>query len=326
MYARNLDASGEKFSELVGWAAQPGQTDQTIRKAIQALEAIDFNTLHGKDSLKSNNILCRRFLAGDEQLSHLFYNTNMEPYLAARQMLLSRLMPWERAREERQLNLFTGIMLRGLHQAGEAMARGENVSDFADPYRNRPWESPPLNIAWRIQRWGDGVISNAIAFETYRRATLLILAIEAYRLQHGELPAALDDLTGDPGTGDAYFETLPHDPYSGRDFVYFPQGIPQPRTPIETAELEESERSWYRRFSGTIQLGVPCLWSPGMYLLTRQQIPNTPASETEETTTPALIYYSYRHHQNLLQIPDYHAWLRGESFPIPAQLKEKPAE
>ena len=54
-----------------------------------------------------------------------------------------------------------------------------------------------------------------------RRSTQLLLALEAWRLEHGAPPESLDELVG------PYFAQLPRDPYSGRNFLYFPNGLPQ---------------------------------------------------------------------------------------------------
>jgi hypothetical protein len=57
-----------------------------------------------------------------------------------------------------------------------------------------------------------------LKYEKYHRATQLVLAIEAWKLDHGRLPDSLDQLTG------KYIERLPVDPYDGRQFGYYPKG------------------------------------------------------------------------------------------------------
>ena len=56
--------------------------------------------------------------------------------------------------------------------------------------------------------------------ETHRRATRLILALEAWKLDHGGLPKSLEDLKG------KYLDQLPVDPYTGGAFRYKPKGLP----------------------------------------------------------------------------------------------------
>ena len=57
-----------------------------------------------------------------------------------------------------------------------------------------------------------------LTVETCRRATRLILALEAWKLEHGGLPPSLDDLKG------KYLDQLPVDPYRGDPFSYEPRG------------------------------------------------------------------------------------------------------
>jgi hypothetical protein len=81
-----------------------------------------------------------------------------------------------------------------------------------------------------------------------RDVTQVILALEAYRLEHGVLPATLDELTG------PYVSKLPRDPYSGDSFRYFPHGIPHRLTNNRSGD-------------GPIPADTPFLWSCGALLL-----------------------------------------------------------
>jgi hypothetical protein len=70
------------------------------------------------------------------------------------------------------------------------------------------------------REYGMGQLGDCLKVETYRRATRVILALEAWKLEHGTLPKALADLTDKK-----YLEQLPVDPYTGRAFRYEPHGI-----------------------------------------------------------------------------------------------------
>ena len=61
---------------------------------------------------------------------------------------------------------------------------------------------------------------NWLTVETYRRATRLILALEAWKLDHGGLPQSLNELRG------KYFDQVPVDPRTGDAFQYEPKGLP----------------------------------------------------------------------------------------------------
>ena len=76
-----------------------------------------------------------------------------------------------------------------------------------------------------------------------REATLLTMALIAYRKEHGKLPRRLDQLIGE------YFIALPLDPWSGREFGYRPDGF-----------------STRVKFSNhTTELGQPMLWSSDQF-------------------------------------------------------------
>src|SRR5690606_36617997 len=110
--------------------------------------------------------------------------------------------------------------------------------------------------------------------------TLITLACQAYRLKHGTLPEDLEQLQKDD-----FLQKIPNDPLSGRAFVYFPQGIPEPCTDSERrafaqarANFRGSEHLTYDK----IEPGVPCLWSPGLHLYTQVVTPDVQAPDIVE--------------------------------------------
>ena len=137
-------------------------------------------------------------------------------------------------------------------------------------------------------------------FETERRATMLILALEAYRLDHGNLPKSLNELAG------KYFEDVPHDPYSGLEFQYFPEGLPKPQTPTEGAEFV----NWR-----PIDFGVPGIWSTGSQLVLGRQF----LGPDEKT----VVGYDIRRRTSSsdVPLPFYPAFNEGIWFPIPETPK-----
>jgi len=137
---------------------------------------------------------------------------------------------------------------------------------------------------------------------------LLLLALEAYRLERGELPQSLDDLVG------PYFDALPRDPYSGYAFSYFPAGLPAPATPLEAAQLEKG--AWR---STSIVPGKPCIWCTGARLLVRDLNLGEPRNEPPEPAEkpkPVLYYTSREHGENWQPLLPYEAWTQGYWFPI----------
>ena len=55
--------------------------------------------------------------------------------------------------------------------------------------------------------------------ETQRRVTRSLLALEAWKLEHGDLPQSLEALRG------KYLERPPVDPFGGEPFHYYPKGV-----------------------------------------------------------------------------------------------------
>ena len=56
--------------------------------------------------------------------------------------------------------------------------------------------------------------------ETYRRVARVVLALEAWKLDHGRLPASLDDLKG------KYLSQIPVAVFADDEFRYEPKGVP----------------------------------------------------------------------------------------------------
>ena len=144
-------------------------------------------------------------------------------------------LPWERARVFRLLNQLTAEELAE-SQANEAvLASGGAVGirgAGARPTDGKTVRIPKRDIAYQLVqpmvrpnifdgREVDIVnLGFCLKVETYRRATRLILALEAWKLDHGGLPQSLEDLQG------KYLDQLPVDPYTGNAFDYAPQGLP----------------------------------------------------------------------------------------------------
>ncbi len=164
------------------------------------------------------------------------------------------------------------------------------------------------------------------AFETWRRVTILQLALQAYRLDHGQLPESLDKLFFSN-----YLDEIPVDPYSDRPFVYFRQGIPKPNTELEAAEFEETQRlgfSYGNLFTANRKcvFETPCIWSPGPALRTYRRDYSLVGTNAlnEAGETKVLDYYMLRDtigmawpYSDSAPLPSYAAWGRGLCFPIP---------
>jgi hypothetical protein len=227
-YLNSQSSMTETFASLNVWGAHTMQSEVSLREAISRLQAISVDVLHPEDAIKSNYILCQRYIEGDERLATTLLGAN-NPLIFQR-ALVARLMPWEAFRELRALNLNSGLAL-AMTQSLRASLLADRGRDEAEPFSNLQENSPlyfsyyqasPLELSPLLSRWNGTSRQQMINFETCRRSTLIILASQAYQLKHGSLPNSLEDLISKPEKpGDGYFAALPTDPYTGRNYIYF---------------------------------------------------------------------------------------------------------
>jgi hypothetical protein len=93
-----------------------------------------------------------------------------------------------------------------------------------------------------------------LSFEEHHAALRLQLAVQGFLREHGHLPETLGQLVPE------YFDRLPFDAYTGRNFVYFPHGVPRP-------ELSDRvDWAMLLRQLGCIP-GQPGFWSPGAHVV-----------------------------------------------------------
>ncbi|MEX0675663.1 MAG: hypothetical protein WD063_01220 [Pirellulales bacterium] len=287
------------LSALAEWSAQRGQSTERVRAAFERLRGIDWQMLHLADGVKSNYILARRFLDGDQAAGAVLFGSP-NAYEVAFRSFWDRLLPWEKYHELRALNLATNNSLRYFRQLEITLRVGEAVVDFL--HERRYWPTfPPFQTYTEINNLSSEAAWELVEIEAHRRATLLLLALQAERMEHGELPRSLDVLVG------RYFDKLPHDPYSGFDYLYFPDGLPRPQTPLDTAILEDTP----------IIPGKPCLWCTGPRLRAETMRRSEPDDESPAASPETIVYYvsndEYRYPHRL---STYDAWTRGDWFPI----------
>jgi len=300
--------------ELPFWAVQPGQTPERIGNAIEMLKVADGSILHVSDGIKSDYVLQRRAAHGDESAFSISYLNS--PGIFGR-ILRGKFMPGEQAYQLRLINLIANESLEVLGKVQSLIQSQGNVVDYLPSrnqyfiYRDNEWYSQ------REEGWDASWILTD--YEAGRRGTILQLALESYRLQHGRLPTSLNDLVG------AYFDKLPTDPYSGNEFVYFAQGIPTPPTPFEAKELKESSTGNAWEPAGQhvfVAPGKPCVWCTSAYMLTYNWSDQMRTITNDSWTKPAEIvpYYVYRDDGRTLST--YRAWPMGFWFPITEQQVE----
>jgi MFS family permease len=209
----------DAYKAVSSWAAQSGQTPTRVLAAIRALEQLWQSSDSFCDAIKHHYISNLRYLKSDWVGKRNGYE------------VLWRL-PWERDRALRMLNQLTAKALTQCQVTEEAE---KNYGDAAplpsavavpsemdreptyDLVRNmvRPWIS---TVVGGVNQ-ENGIQNEYLAIETWRRATLLIMALEAWKLDHGDLPKSLEDLEG------KYLNRLPTNPFNGFTFDYAPKGI-----------------------------------------------------------------------------------------------------
>jgi hypothetical protein len=161
------------------------------------------------------------------------------------------MLPWERRRAARLLNVFTAEDLAELEYVvsgiveGRPVARLLRFSRWPPRDKYKEWlRTTVLLSSFYDQRHDGEQLGRTFASEiTSRRATHLVMALEAWKVDHhGELPEQLNELVG------PYLDKLPLDPYTSRDFVYERNGISLPNN---------FSQNWARQWSKSF------IWSAG---------------------------------------------------------------
>ncbi len=330
------------FRDFTLWAVQKGQTAARLKSAIDRLAKLRPGDLHFDDELKADYLIATRQLQGTYLDGWLFHAHSY--YHLATENLWITLMPWERIRAQRMLNL---IVATGLERYRSIVETLEDQSDAASgvvqylapyvlpdptaydflavqyifPEWLRTWHWPAdealmQKVGWfnstlpqanGIGEHGEVIAKSLAWFEADRRATIIILALEAYRLEHGALPESLQQLAR------AYLDKVPDDPYSGKPFVYFPKGIPAPEG---TAQLYMVHDEYRRSYSSEIKFGKPCIWCTSPALQWRTMIENESLSEDQRKLRPQ--EYTFRADRRSI-LSGCGAWSRGIWFSIPDQ-------
>jgi len=177
-------------------------------------------------------------------------------------------LPWERTRALRLLNLETRLETEQgnaaltddatfvLMRQTQARLTSSQGSELLNALRKLigVW---PVSRAWEeddVWQRPLTLSESHKAIETARRAARVVLALQAWKLKHGSLPKSLDQLVG------PYLDHIPDDPYSGKPFRYFRDGLKIP--------LRWDQPLWGWLASSakgdTIASHEPFIWSTGL--------------------------------------------------------------
>ena len=233
------------YYQLPLWAAQPEQSRERIVAAIKQLDRFETTLRPPSDELKDDYLELRRMVTGgpDAIAGHI---RNEDPS----HLILWSMLPWERRRAARLLNIVTAEDLRELDYLVSGITEGKPATRllwYIEPpsnIQNAEWLKTTSLLSSQYDQGRNGEqLGRRFARETnVRRATHLVMALEAWKADHhGELPERLGQLVG------PYLDKLPLDPYTSRDYVYEPHGISPPDN----------------SFRPNRELALPFLWSPG---------------------------------------------------------------
>jgi hypothetical protein len=246
------------YSALSDWAVHGGQTSARIRAGIDELKNLQEKLPLPTDAaIKADYLQVRRFLSGDASLLADLDLTS-EMHLAWQTFI-----PGQRRRALRLLNLLTAYDLRMFEEAQLMLSSEAGIDGFLlRNYDTQQWLKQAQRADRKMFDWlrttftprpFEGQLSLVLASgmaqcETRRRATRIILALEAWKAEHGKLPQSLDELVG------AGLDRLPVDPYTGQPFRYFPEGLTLPEDPTLASSIESRRK---------VELNKPLIWSSG---------------------------------------------------------------
>jgi len=277
------------------WIAHPAQTKERLVKALKEIQRETDNFPSPINSLKIEYWHLRNtFLDREKWYERLsrFYRDDKQQVFEL--IAVRRCFPWEETRTLRLLDEMAyrelNIIFRAeqlLNQRGTDLSQWIHPIVFKDRKLQRTWKwqhtTPLINT---LEVYYSSWLLSIIDWKTKREATLLTLALVAYRKEHGELPQRLDQLVGE------YFDELPLDVWSGREFGYRPEGFP---TPVQFS-------------NHTAEPGQPLLWSANLFGAKVIQI-----GQTEN----GLSRYRVVRREGL-DHREYHRESRfGRAFPIP---------
>ncbi len=297
------------YKRLPSWAAHPDQTPERMLDAQRQLEelAADYSI---NNTIKRNYVQLRRYIEGDPEAIQVFESP--EQVRRENWAMFWLRLPWERARCRRILNMWIRNMLTLSERVDREARSGQRLwwhniaANRNPPYK--PWNALHFYVLDDLIEdipfalWGDiRIHRQRAAIETERRAVRVILALEAWKLQHGSLPKTLDELVG------PCLDQLPNDPYTGKPFLYFPEGLP-----ASLIWCQVSICSLSADFEMTAH--KPFIWSAG----TKVRPIEYPGVEKESNLYRyAIIIASGEQDAYYRAATENEIWASGWPFPIP---------
>jgi hypothetical protein len=223
-YGEAANIEYKVYFQLPFWAAEPDQTPEQIKKAIKELEKLTTDLPTESAEIKYEYLQTREYIS-----------TGLKNYPGKDvppATFLWLKLPWERVRALRLLDV---LAKRDMEKVAEAETAARNdkaipVDIGADPYRQPRYYPENEDYPYALQKTvfvppihyfsrSENIIEDFAEMENIRRKTRTILALQGWKLEHGEYPKILNELSG------TYLSIWPVDPYTGESYQYFPSGL-----------------------------------------------------------------------------------------------------
>jgi hypothetical protein len=228
---------GAALEAMDRWAAHSKQTPELIKRAISQFQQFDEDAPSEVPAILSGWRIERDIFRTDVWRGG---NRNEETRSAAETGFVRWGLPWELLRLQRLQDVMFSTALNGMQVVERQLRdRGFVDAELIDFDRRHPpwkWERTTLGPPYDSPSGGDWMM-----IPTWRvnqaataRMHFLVWAACDYRRVHQKLPATLSDL--DP----TYFSWVPIDPWTGRNFLWEPNGLPA-RLDFQTVHLEVNQ-------------------------------------------------------------------------------------
>lgn len=211
------------FDRLFFWGAHENQTPDRIRAAIDHIDKLTaLRPMTAEILDEYGELSARLFSDGDS------WSPFGGPATLSRALV--RWMPWELTRSKRTLALFAKLDIGDVEAAESALAGERQPADawyYEQPYARWKVEQLARTSLFfgfdsrneSFHGFSRSLVDSRRQAVAYRRAARLVLAAEAWRLEHDALPDTLAQLEADG------LNPMPADPYTNKPFEYAQFGL-----------------------------------------------------------------------------------------------------
>jgi hypothetical protein len=310
------------FGRIATWGQMDGQTPERLRAAASRLRDYGVGHIHFTDQIKSNYLVARFALLGNvgdrDELA-------TESDAVAHRLSLLDWMPWEKTRELRAQN---ALARDALQRMAGLQKQLENYPAFDYRIQQSRLMRTPYSLFREISAFipalqaGLGNESRDVdtgrallSFKEHDVALRLQLAVQGFISAHSHLPETLNQLVPE------YFDRLPFDPYTGRNFVYFPHGVFPPGL--------SDRMNWatHLRQLGCIP-GQPGFWSPGEHVVVSPWVNLDGDNDVirQMGNSYDVVYKAGEHPDEPVSESFYYVLIRGHWYPITVRADDQGRE